>query len=118
MIGLAAKLRRCSARGFFVVFGKPDAVSFKQSRLISQNPLVHSSPLDNETVHLNIETGKYYYLNEIGSAIWRLLDTPKSVDEVVACLAKEYDVTLEQCQADSQDLIEYLVSKGVLRAVD
>jgi len=52
-----------------------------------------------------------YSFNETGSLIWRLLDTPRMVGEVVGAVAEEYQVDTEQVR---QDVLRFL---GEMRGV-
>src|SRR5580658_10797945 len=52
-----------------------------------------------------------YSFNETGSLIWKLLDTPRTVGEVVGAVAEEYQVDTEKVR---QDVLRFL---GEMRAV-
>ena len=52
-----------------------------------------------------------YSFNETGSLIWRLLDAPRTVGEVVGAVAEEYQIDTEQVR---QDVLRFL---GEMRGV-
>src|SRR6202041_4195149 len=52
-----------------------------------------------------------YSFNETGSLIWKLMDTPRTVGEVVGAVAEEYQVDTEKVR---QDVLRFL---GEMRAV-
>jgi hypothetical protein len=52
-----------------------------------------------------------YSFNETGSLIWRLLDVPRTVGEVVDAVAEEYQIDTEQVR---QDVLRFL---GEMRGV-
>ncbi len=52
-----------------------------------------------------------YSFNETGSLIWKLLDTPRAVGEVVGAIAEEYQVDAEQVR---QDVLRFM---GEMRGV-
>jgi Coenzyme PQQ synthesis protein D (PqqD) len=52
-----------------------------------------------------------YSFNETGSLIWRLLDAPRTVGEVVGAVAEEYQVDTEQVR---QDVLRFM---GEMRGV-
>jgi hypothetical protein len=52
-----------------------------------------------------------YSFNETGSLIWRLLDAPRTVGEVVGAVAEEYQVDPEQVR---QDVLRFM---GEMRGV-
>lgn len=67
-----------------------------------------SVDLDDEAAILNLKTGVYFGLNEVGAWIWRLIQQPRTVAEVRAAMLDEFDVTPERCDADLQALLRDL----------
>lgn len=64
-----------------------------------------SSNLADEAVILNLESGIYYGLNEVGARVWQLLQTPQSFSAIKERLLAEYEVDTETCE---QDLVAIL----------
>lgn len=64
------------------------------------------SLIDDEVVMLNIENGEYYYLNEVGSNIWKLLENPTNLSQIILSLKELYDVSHVEC---TKDVLTYLV---------
>ena len=64
-----------------------------------------SSNVADEEVILNLKNGSYYGLDPIGAEIWKIIQEPTSVDEVVAELTQRYDVEKERCTQDVLDLL-------------
>jgi hypothetical protein len=62
----------------------------------------------NDVVLFNMEDGNYYSLNEIGGRIWDLCDGSRSVSQLVALLASEYEADCEDIEKDVTDLLEGL----------
>lgn len=73
-----------------------------------------SSNLGNETVILHIKTGSYYGLNEIGTRIWNLIQTPQSFSSVRNAILSEYDVAKPQLETDLETLFNDLLKKGLV----
>jgi hypothetical protein len=69
--------------------------------------------LDGEAVILNLDTGTYFGLDEVGTRIWQRLDRGDPVDAVVAALVEEFEVAPETARADVDRLIAQLVDKGL-----
>ncbi len=67
-----------------------------------------SVDLDDEAAILNLKTGIYFGLNEVGAWVWRLIQTPKTVAEIRAAMLAEFEVEPEACQADLQALLRDL----------
>ena len=86
------------------------------------NTVVHAQGLvaadmDGETVMMNIETGKYYGLDGIGSCIWELIEEPHTVCEVVHALLADYDVDEKTCQNDVVAFLNKLCNQGLVDIV-
>ena len=64
-----------------------------------------STELDGETVILNIETGVYNGLDQVGTTIWNLLENPISFGDLTEGVMAEYEVGAERC---SNDLCSFL----------
>jgi len=73
-----------------------------------------SSDLAGETVLLSLETARYFGLPGVGSRIWQLLDAPVLVSDICAALIAEYDVSREQCEADTLSFLRQLLEKGLI----
>jgi hypothetical protein len=66
-----------------------------------------------ELVILNLRDGVYYGLEDAGTRIWSLLQTPITVAAICDALVSEYDVTPAHCERDVRSLVARLVSKGL-----
>ena len=73
-----------------------------------------SSDLAGETVLLSMKTAHYYGLADVGAHIWSLVQNPTSVSEICTMIAREYDVSPAQCQADVVRFLEELVTHGLV----
>lgn len=81
---------------------------------IRRNPALVSSNLDGETVMMSIENGEYFGLDSVGSRIWELLETPITVANLVDILVDEFEVSREECEADTIDFLNQLLDKHLL----
>ncbi len=63
-----------------------------------------STHLGKETVILNLEDGIYYGLNEMGSWIWRALESSRThslkMDDLRDQVLSEFEVQAKQCESD------------------
>ncbi|PTS86250.1 PqqD family protein [Sphingomonas sp. HMWF008] len=67
-----------------------------------------SAKVGDEIVMMSAEQGKYIGLNDVGARVWELIETPHSIDGVVAALIEEFDVTPEVCRAEVESFVEKL----------
>jgi hypothetical protein len=74
-----------------------------------------SADLSGETIVLGMSQGEYFGLDEIGSRVWTLIQSPTTVRQVCETLTKEYDVELDRCK---EDIIELLQSFAACELID
>ena len=83
-------------------------------RLLISDDAVHRE-IGGEAVLLNLATGTYFGLNEVGSRIWTLLSQQNDRDAILKSLLSEYDAPAEQVEGDLDRLLGQLVEKGLVR---
>jgi len=71
-----------------------------------------------EAVLLNLVSGKYYGLDEVGTRIWTLLSVSGRLEAVHQALLKEYDVPASKLRKDLLSFVEDLVAHGLLQVVE
>ena len=69
--------------------------------------------MDGESVLLNLETGMYFGLDEVGTRVWRLAADDGSLRAIRERLLEEYDADAATIERDLLALAEALVSKGL-----
>ena len=67
-----------------------------------------------EAVILNLETGKYFGLDEVGTRMWQSLAQHKQVAPALKDLTEEYDTTKDQLQHDLLELVENLAAHQLI----
>ncbi len=67
---------------------------------------------------LSLRDGTYYGLDEVGAAIWRLIQTPITIDRIVASLVETYDIDAGLCRADVIALLATLVERRLVEVRD
>jgi hypothetical protein len=77
-----------------------------------------STSVADEAVILGMTDGVYYGLDPVGARIWRLLERPIRLSNVVDVLVTEYDVERERCAADLLVLATDLLTRGLLEVHD
>ncbi len=77
-----------------------------------------SSDLAGESVILNLKTGMYFGLNEVGASVWNLLQQPRSVTDICTQILEEYEVESEQCERDVLTLLHELIESDLIEIKD
>lgn len=70
--------------------------------------------LDGESVLLNVQTEKYFGLDEVGTRMWAALTRSGDVESACEALIEEFDVEPERLRADLEALLGELVGHGLL----
>jgi len=67
-----------------------------------------------ESVLLNLNSERYFGLDEVGTRMWAALAASASVQAAYEALLGEYDVEAELLRNNLQELIAKLVENGLL----
>lgn len=70
--------------------------------------------LGNGVVMMDLETGKYINLNNIGKVIWEKIEHPVSVSDLINHLLSKYNVSESQCEEETFEFLERLQSQNLL----
>jgi hypothetical protein len=73
--------------------------------------------LDRESVLLNLETERYFGLDETGTRMWQLVTASQDIEEAYQELLVEYDVEPELLRNNLTDLLGQLVENGLLQVL-
>lgn len=90
-------------------------LTLSNSEMICRSDDQVSVDLDGETVLLHTETGRYFTMNEVASAVWNLLVHPMSTADLLDGVKAEFDPP--EAGDMSEDLLRFLtrlVTIGVL----
>lgn len=77
-------------------------------------PGVMFRDLDGEAVVLELESGRYFGLNETGTRMWLLLQEHGSVEPALRALLTEYDVAEERLREELLSFVQTLSSQRLL----
>ena len=89
--------------------------------MITEQSVINSAPdltaayLDGEAVILDLKTGQYYGLNEVGARIFDLVQAPCTVGEVIEQIVEEYAVETDQFRQDLLAFLQEMVSKKLIQ---
>lgn len=90
----------------------PGGISLKTIVVASKDNV--SCSLDAEAAILHMRSGVYYGLDPVGARIWKLLEQPKSVEDLRTAILNEYDVEPSRCESDLLSLLEKLRTEGLI----
>ncbi len=73
--------------------------------------------LDRESVLLNLETERYFGLDETGTRMWQLATTSPNIEAAYREMLAEYDVEPELLRNHLSELLGQLVEHGLLQVL-
>jgi hypothetical protein len=73
---------------------------------------------ENESLLLNVSTGTYFRINEVGSLIWENLDGKRTDADLVQIVIKRFDVTETDARRDFVTFINQLLKDNLVTKVD
>ncbi len=63
---------------------------------------------------MDIESGAYFELTGVGSAIWRVLEASRSEADIVDHIVARYDVDHVECERDVRAFLDKLLTARML----
>ena len=82
------------------------------STLIKIPARYESSAIDDELVLIDVDTGKFFALKDVGLRIWTLLDDEADLDRIAEQLCDEYEVDPEHARKSVAGFAESLAKAG------
>ena len=87
-------------------------LSFTEHRVVAADAVV-TRVVGEATILLNIETGRSFRLDNVGTRAWTVLTTSPSIQDAVNTLLEEYHVDGAELRRDLQSLIDDLAGRGL-----
>ncbi len=90
-------------------------MKIKGSKSIIKSEHCISTKIDNNTVLLNLETGKYIKLNHSASVIWEKIESCKSIDHLKKIISNETGILLKDIDSDIESFLMEAEAKKVIK---
>ncbi len=88
-----------------------------KNTLIQKQQDIYSTDIDGEAVMMNVDTGKYFGMNRVGTRIWELLDTPVTPVGLSDILSKEFEKAPEDVLGRVMLFLEKLDEQKLIQRV-
>jgi hypothetical protein len=88
-------------------------ISFDQRISIPADVLI--SKVEDESVILNLDSERYFGLDEVGTRFMSLLTTSSTIQAAYEVLVEEYDVDEAVLRRDLAELLEKLLEQGLVK---
>ena len=79
---------------------------------------VLATELEDEGVLLNLETGEYFGLDDVGLGMWKVLEASGTVEAARARLLEQYDVAEEVLHRDLEAFVAELLQRKLVVVSD
>ena len=73
-----------------------------------------SCDMAGEAIVLNLKSGVYFGMDEVGALIWSLLEKPRTIGEIRDAILEEYDVDSDSCDRDLMSFLDSLQTAGLV----
>ena len=70
--------------------------------------------VDDDLVILDIPSGQYFELNDVGALLWERLDGTNSVEDLIDVVLAEYDIDRQTASTDVEDLLGEMIRAGLV----
>ena len=87
-------------------------ISFSDRVRVPDDVLI--SNLQQESVILNLDSERYYGLDDVGTRFLTVLTNSESIEAAYEALRREYDIEENVLRDDLLELIENLLNQGIL----
>lgn len=82
--------------------------------VVGRRDRVMSQQVEGDAVLLDIESGEYFALNDVGGLVWDLCDGSRSVADVAELISAEFEVDKSTALTDALELLESLAGVGLV----
>jgi hypothetical protein len=82
--------------------------------IIAAIDYVFGDNIEREAVILHVSSGSYYTLNDVGTRVWNLIQSPILGSAIRDTLLAEYDVEPEVCEKDLIALLNDLSERSLI----
>jgi Coenzyme PQQ synthesis protein D (PqqD) len=89
------------------------SISFDQRVSLPTDVLI--SRVQDESVLLNLDSERYFGLDEVGTRFMTLLTTSATIQAAYEVLVEEYDVDAAVLRQDLSEMLEKLLEQGLVK---
>jgi hypothetical protein len=72
-----------------------------------------ANKLGDEIVMMNMESGDFISMNNVGADIWGLSEQPISLGDLVQRLRLLYDIAEDQCMNETKQFLQVSIGQGI-----
>jgi len=106
-----------SSLTFLNIYADKAAIYFmiELSTIFEQIPDTPWNTVEDEAVILNMESGHYYTLNEVGRFVWENIDGINALSNILQSILDTYKTGEEEAKEDLLQIVEELLKEKLIR---
>src|SRR5262245_59436101 len=85
-----------------------------ETRLRPNDDEVIGKVMDGEAILINLATGSYYAIPDVGAFVWEAIEARCSLEEIALRVSASFEVSVEQARVDILEFAERLMQEGVV----
>ena len=85
---------------------------------VQRAPDIIDAETDQELVMVSIANGVYYGVSDVARDIWRAVEQPKRISDLIDDLAATYDIDRSSCEEQTLEFLDGLLTEGLLQVRD
>ncbi|MEM8484872.1 MAG: PqqD family protein [Bacteroidota bacterium] len=94
-----------------------DKLMMDLNDIVEANNNLMMADLEGEAVLLNIQTGRYFGLNDVGTTVWSLLKTPCTIEDILLHMQGRYEVSADALREDILQFLADMEKRNLIRIV-
>ena len=84
------------------------------TRRLRRRDRVLAREADGTLVLLDLDSGHYYSLDDVGARVWELCDGERSCGEILTTLGEEYEAPAETLEGDVLAFLQEMLDESLL----
>jgi Coenzyme PQQ synthesis protein D (PqqD) len=84
------------------------------ARVHTRSTDVIETEIAGDIVLLHTGNWQYFEFDKTGTAIWRLLETPRTVASLVEALQRQFEVDALVCRGETQQFLDEITAHGLV----
>ena len=82
--------------------------------ILLRNPNVIARMAEDEAVLVMPQKGQVKVLNQVGAAIWELIDDKRNIGQIVNIICAQFDVDPDTAKADTLKFVTELIDREIV----
>ncbi|WBW98963.1 lasso peptide biosynthesis PqqD family chaperone [Oceanirhabdus sp. W0125-5] len=88
-----------------------------ENSTVLRNQIIDDVDLDGEKVMMNLDKGQYFMMNDVGSIIWDMIESPIKIEQIVDKIIEEFEVERIICEKEVINFLNSLRDEELVNIV-